>query len=134
MVWKFGGDQADRKIGLFCGWHTEVNWPWTAVIPGSGTIQGGSIEWENHLVDLPVDWTSGEVSCLELAFVNVGGNGNHTWIDQVNLSGANSVSVEVAQSVVQMYPQSERRPMYLGRAASCGWSALTVFLMELVVW
>ncbi len=65
---------------------------------------GGTIQWENHSIDLPVDWTDGEVSCLEMAFVNVGGYGNHIWIDNVNLNTPNSISELLDQSRIQLYP------------------------------
>ncbi len=42
----------------------------------------GTIVWQTNEVAFPEDWQSG-VSCLELAFVNVGGYGNHTWIDNI---------------------------------------------------
>mgnify|MGYP007000070025 len=52
---------------------------------------GGTIQWANQSIELPTDWTGGAETCLEVAFVNVGGYGNHTWIDNVNIPGANDV-------------------------------------------
>ena len=50
-----------------------------------------------------MDWTSGAETCLEVAFVNVGGYGNHTWIDNVNIAGINSV-LEAQANAVQLFP------------------------------
>jgi len=65
---------------------------------------GGSIAWENHAVALPEEWIGGDVTCLELAFVNVGGYGNHTWIDNVNLGSTNSVQMGEAPMHAQLFP------------------------------
>ena len=64
---------------------------------------GGTIQWANHSIELPTDWTGGAETCLEVAFVNVGGYGNHTWIDNVNIPGANDV---LEQAIVrpQLFP------------------------------
>ena len=66
---------------------------------------GGTIEWVNHAVELPNAWVSGGESCLELAFVNVGGYGNHIWLDNVNLDEASAVSSLATEvSGVQLFP------------------------------
>ena len=66
---------------------------------------GGTIEWANHAVELPSAWVSGAESCLELAFVNVGGYGNHIWLDNVNLDEASAVSSLATEvSGVQIFP------------------------------
>ena len=64
---------------------------------------GGTIQWANHSIELPTDWTGGAETCLEVSFVNVGGYGNHTWIDNVNIPGANDV---LEQAIVrpQLFP------------------------------
>ena len=64
---------------------------------------GGTIQWANHSIELPAGWTGGAETCLEVAFVNVGGYGNHTWIDNVNLLGVNDVS-ERAFARPQLFP------------------------------
>ncbi len=43
----------------------------------------GMPQWETIEVPLPEGLTQGGVTCLEVAFVNVGGYGNHIWIDNV---------------------------------------------------
>jgi len=66
---------------------------------------GGTIEWANHAVEFPSAWVSGEESCLELAFVNVGGYGNHIWLDNVNLDEASAVSSKAVDVLgVQLFP------------------------------
>ena len=65
---------------------------------------GGTIQWANHVLDLPSAWTDGSESCLELAFANVGDYGNHIWVDNVNLD-AISASAEVSdQAQIQLFP------------------------------
>ena len=65
---------------------------------------GGDIEWANHAVALPNAWVSGAESCLELAFVNVGGYGNHIWLDNVNLDVASTVRPNAERAEVQLFP------------------------------
>jgi hypothetical protein len=43
-------------------------------------------------VPMPAEWTSGAVSCLELAWANIGGYGNHIWVDNVAVGQTNSTS------------------------------------------
>lgn len=43
---------------------------------------GGEVVWRNENIDLAA--FLGE-SCVEIAFVNVGGYGNHIWVDNVNV-------------------------------------------------
>ena len=51
----------------------------------------------------------GAETCLEVAFVNVGGYGNHTWIDNVNILGQMTCSSK--PSCVRSCSQSERRTL-----------------------
>jgi len=65
---------------------------------------GGTIQWANHVLDLPSAWTDGSETCLELAFANVGDYGNHIWVDNVNLDAV-SASEEVSdQAQIQLFP------------------------------
>ena len=65
---------------------------------------GGTIQWANHVLDLPSAWTDGSETCLELAFANVGDYGNHIWVDNVNLDAV-STSEEVSdQAQIQLFP------------------------------
>lgn len=65
---------------------------------------GGELVWATHEVSLPLEWTEGDVSCLELAFVNVGAYGNHIWIDNVALNVAYSVDEHATDGAMVMYP------------------------------
>jgi photosystem II stability/assembly factor-like uncharacterized protein len=67
---------------------------------------GGELVWANHEVSLPLDWTQGDVSCLELAFVNIGAYGNHIWIDNVTLNTAYSVveNDDAARADLMIHP------------------------------
>ena len=47
----------------------------------------GTIAWENVLLNVPDHWANSDASCAEIAFVNVGGNGNHIWIDNLIVEG-----------------------------------------------
>lgn len=53
--------------------------------------QGGSVAWRNETIDLT---GFAGLSCVTLAFVNVGGYGNHIWVDNINLSSNLDSSVE----------------------------------------
>ena len=64
----------------------------------------GAVEWANHTVELPSPWVSGAESCLELAFVNVGGYGNHIWLDNVNLDVASAVMSDTEVDEAQLFP------------------------------
>jgi hypothetical protein len=68
----------------------------------------GELVWANHEVPLPLDWTQGDVSCLELAFVNVGAYGNHIWIDNVLLNSAYSINESNEDSELIMYPNPNK--------------------------
>lgn len=56
---------------------------------------GGSIAWENALVNVPDYWANSDASCAEIAFVNVGGYGNHIWIDNVVVEGTIDCSADL---------------------------------------
>ena len=43
----------------------------------------GDVAWENVTIVTPDHWATSGATCGEIAFVNVGGYGNHTWIDNV---------------------------------------------------
>ncbi len=62
---------------------------------------GGEVAWATHEVPLPEGLTSGGVACLEVAFVNVGGYGNHIWLDNVFVgsAGPNPVTEHTPESV-----------------------------------
>jgi hypothetical protein len=55
----------------------------------------GSIAWENVLLNVPDYWANSDTSCAEIAFVNVGGYGNHIWIDNVVVEGTIDCSADL---------------------------------------
>ena len=65
---------------------------------------GGELVWSTQEVAIPLEWSQGDVSCLELAFVNVGAYGNHIWIDNVTLNAAYSVHSYDNPGELAMYP------------------------------
>jgi len=65
---------------------------------------GGTVQWAHHAVALPQDWTNGTESCLELAFVNVGGYGNHTWVDNATLDASSAVDEATTSPRLQLFP------------------------------
>ena len=64
---------------------------------------GGEVQWAHHEVEFPTEWQSG-VTCLELAFVNVGGYGNHTWIDNVSVGSPVGLPVLAERTSMHVYP------------------------------
>lgn len=64
----------------------------------------GNIQWATHEIAFPLAWVNGEVTCLELAFVNVGGYGNHTWIDNLTVNGATSVGLRPGGEQMTIFP------------------------------
>ncbi len=56
---------------------------------------GGLIAWENVLVNVPDYWSNSDASCAEIAFVNVGGYGNHIWVDNFIVEGAINCSADL---------------------------------------
>ena len=102
MGWKFGAGQEVQAIGPCFGLRMVKNSLWMDATCGFGTTQAS--EWANHAVALPNAWVSGAESCLELAFVNVGGYGNHIWLDNVNLDVASTVRPNAERAEVQLFP------------------------------
>ncbi len=45
----------------------------------------GETVWETVTLETPEHWSSSTATCGEIAFVNVGGYGNHIWIDNVTV-------------------------------------------------
>ncbi|MGF1565222.1 MAG: choice-of-anchor J domain-containing protein [Flavobacteriales bacterium] len=63
---------------------------------------GGEVVWRNENVDLSA--FLGE-SCVEIAFVNVGGYGNHIWVDNVNVFNPSVSGIaEVGNGALHVYP------------------------------
>ena len=68
----------------------------------------GEVVWATHEVVFPASWQEG-VTCLELAFVNVGGYGNHTWIDQVSVGNPVGIS-EHERAQWRLFPNPNEGP------------------------
>ncbi len=65
----------------------------------------GEIAWETITLNTPIHWATTEVTCAEIAFVNVGGYGNHIWIDNVNIGSAVGVdNLEIQDQTLLVYP------------------------------
>jgi hypothetical protein len=65
----------------------------------------GEIAWETITLNTPIHWATTEVTCAEIAFVNVGGYGNHIWIDNVNIGSAVGVdNLEIKDQTLLVYP------------------------------
>ncbi|MFM1931792.1 MAG: hypothetical protein RL226_1095, partial [Bacteroidota bacterium] len=64
--------------------------------------QGGDLVWRTDTVDLNV---FANESCVSLAIANIGGYGNHTWVDNVNLTTYEAINVvNHAKPNLQVYP------------------------------
>jgi hypothetical protein len=65
----------------------------------------GEVSWETVTLDVPSHWDTSGATCAEIAFVNVGGYGNHTWIDNVMVGSP--VGVDLVDSYLDeilIYP------------------------------
>ena len=65
----------------------------------------GEVSWETVTLDVPSHWGTSGAVCAEVAFVNVGGYGNHTWIDNVMVGSP--VGVDIVNShldEIMIYP------------------------------
>ncbi|WP_306641187.1 VPS10 domain-containing protein [Sanyastnella coralliicola] len=71
---------------------------------------GGELVWRTDSVDLSM--LSGE-SCVELAFANIGGYGNHTWIDNVNLLDDNVSVSEIEKLQFTVFPNPSTGQFFL---------------------
>jgi photosystem II stability/assembly factor-like uncharacterized protein len=87
-VWYKLGDDPEwntiyEKSGAELAVEDNYTWFWYDL--------GGELLWRTDTVDLAP--LAGE-SCVTLAFANLGGYGNHIWLDNVNLTTADAVGVE----------------------------------------
>lgn len=72
--------------------------------------EGGTVVWRNEFLDLSA--LAGE-SCVELAFKNIGGNGNHIWVDNVNIDISNTVSKVDESSGLLLFPNPAQNQIHL---------------------
>jgi hypothetical protein len=56
-------------------------------------------------LDVPSHWGTSGATCAEIAFVNVGGYGNHTWIDNVMVGEVVGLeNIELYNTSLIIYP------------------------------
>jgi hypothetical protein len=65
----------------------------------------GETVWETVTLEAPDHWSSSSATCGEIAFVNVGGYGNHIWIDNVTVGEVVGVeSPDQPSDYLRIYP------------------------------
>ncbi|NNE54890.1 MAG: T9SS type A sorting domain-containing protein [Flavobacteriales bacterium] len=72
-----------EKLGSELAVENNYTWFWYD--------EGGEILWRTDTVDLAP--LAGE-NCVTLAFANIGGYGNHIWLDNVNLTTPDAVDID----------------------------------------
>ncbi|MBI1836598.1 MAG: T9SS type A sorting domain-containing protein [Flavobacteriia bacterium] len=80
VIYRIGTNPNWQRIWVKGGADLSVNgtdvWFWYDADP--------SVIWRNETIDLSF---LGGNECLEIAFSNIGKNGNHIWLDNINLEG-----------------------------------------------
>ncbi len=69
---------------------------------------GGEVAWETVTIVPPNYWYGANANCAEIAFVNVGGYGNHIWIDNVMIGVPENVETVQQAPSLQVYPNPSR--------------------------
>jgi len=89
---------------------------------------GGEIQWRTDTVDLAP--LAGE-ECVSIAFANIGDYGNHTWIDNVNLTTYTEVGIEApaSQGEVLVFPNPTNGSMVISTPQS--WAGERYELLDL---
>ena len=65
----------------------------------------GETVWETVTLETPDHWGSSSATCGEIAFVNVGGYGNHIWIDNVTVGEVVGVETpDQPSDYLRIYP------------------------------
>ena len=67
---------------------------------------GGEVAWETVEITAPTYWFGSGATCAEIAFVNVGGYGNHIWIDNIKVGTPTGIDSPEAPAspTVRIYP------------------------------
>ena len=65
---------------------------------------GGEAAWETVTLVPPNYWHGSDANCAEIAFVNVGGYGNHIWIDNVMIGVPENIETVHQAPSLQVYP------------------------------
>ncbi|MCB0759970.1 MAG: T9SS type A sorting domain-containing protein [Flavobacteriales bacterium] len=86
--------------------------------------QGGTLLWRTDTVDLSV--LAGE-PCVTLAFSNIGGYGNHIWIDNVNLTFATDVEDQPGDLAFSMYPNPAENQLFIQFPAHTKGAVLDIY-------
>ena len=115
-------DYAHRKyssyvdgLEIWCRLDTEENWmPMWSAYGDELSVEdcytwfwydtGGEIAWETVTITPPNYWYGSGAVCGEIAFVNVGGGGNHTWIDNVQIGTPTSIEEPSEKPTISIYP------------------------------
>lgn len=88
---------------------------------------GGETVWRTDTVDLS---PLAEETCVTLAFANIGGYGNHIWIDNVNLTAETIVDVnETNEAHWAVYPNPTREAIFVSTPAE--WHGLPVRVRDM---
>ncbi|PCJ81195.1 MAG: hypothetical protein COA49_05660 [Bacteroidetes bacterium] len=65
----------------------------------------GEIAWETVSLNTPSHWADTDVNCAEIAFVNVGGYGNHIWIDNVTIGNPVGIeNIDIQDQIISISP------------------------------
>ena len=64
----------------------------------------GEASWETISIPVPSYWADTDASCAEIAFVNVGGYGNHTWLDNIIVGSPGSTDDIDSHRSLSIYP------------------------------
>ena len=68
----------------------------------------GEVAWETVTVTPPNYWYGSGANCAEIAFVNVGGYGNHTWIDNVTIGTPGSTNEVESNTQINIFPNPSK--------------------------
>jgi PKD repeat protein len=95
----------------------------------------GNYMWFWYDIGSPVLWINEEInlsplvgeSCVQLAFKNIGGYGNHIWVDNVNITVATDVTELAARHSMLLYPNPATHDVRLRVSSSLIGSEVFVY-------
>ena len=115
-------DYAHRKYGdyvdgleVWCRLDIEDNWnPMWSAYGDDLSVEdcytwfwydtGGEVAWETVTIVPPNYWYGSNATCAEIAFVNVGGYGNHIWIDNVTIGTPENIENTENSTNLNVFP------------------------------
>ncbi len=115
-------DYAHRKYGdyvdgleVWCRLDIEDNWnPMWSAYGDDLSVEdcytwfwydtGGEVAWETVTIVPPNYWYGSNATCAEIAFVNVGGYGNHIWVDNVTIGTPESIDNTENSTNLNIFP------------------------------